>query len=379
MLPQTFPGRVRSSFSGVLPWRRQAGLPLALVVAATLAGAPWRAVQAAEPAAPAAASPVVLGPEALDVEKPDRLKGLKRVALASVAVYVLTESSGGASAGAAGHGSIAVVNASLKVVGLEPARLQALADAAHDGVRAALQARGLEVMPQAEFEALPAYAPLKALADATPLSLDVSAGKGVVLAGRGLPVVHMAEQVWLSRMTGGVFGAKVDDPYVALGDTMSAGFRKVRLDPALEKLGQEAGVPLVMARLVLTAAQLKASGGAFSWGAKTEVRNSLLMPTWTNRLLVRTVSGDYGRVSLKAPLISETALGELVDVTSTGAKAMDVATTALTTAAALFGAGRAVSQSTQNVELRTTPDQFEAVAMPHLLGVAQALAGALTP
>jgi hypothetical protein len=66
-------------------------------------------------------------------------------------------------------------------------------------------------------------------------------------------------------------------------------------------------------------------------------------------------------------------------VTSTGAKAMDVATTALTTAAALFGAGRAVSQSTQNVELRTTPDQFEAVAMPHLLGVAQALAGALTP
>ena len=148
-------------------------------------------------------------------------------------------------------------------------------------VRAALQARGIEVVPAEQLRSLPEYAALQAVADTAPLAIDTAGGKGTVYSGRDLPLIHMDEMAWLHRTSGGLFGAKVEDPYVALGDKVSVGFRKVKLDPALDALGKAAGVPLVMARVVLSAAQVKASGGAFSLGASTAVRNSLVMPAWT--------------------------------------------------------------------------------------------------
>ena len=315
----------------------------------------------------------------LDLEQAERLKGLKKVAIAGFALYVITEDAGGITSGTAFHGSMASVHSTVKVVGLEPARLQALADQALDQTVQALRSRGIEVMPQAELEALPAFAGLRAAADAAPLALDASGGKGTVFSARGLPLLHIDEMTWLHRMVGGLFGAKVDDPYVSLGDKMSVGFRKTRLDPALQALGQAAGVPLVWGRVVLSAAQLKTSGGAWATGAKSEVRNALVMPPWTNRLLVRQSGGEVGRVSLKKALASEQAPGELVDVTSTGTKAANVLTTAFTLAAALSGHGRAVNTSSQDIELRSSPEQFEAAALPALTGALQALAGGLSP
>lgn len=375
MPPCRPPGFVRPSLLA-LALAVGAHAPLRAEEAATTA--PVATAAAAGASVPAAA-PVPLPADGLDIEHGDRLQGLKKVAIAGLALYVISESEAGASAGAAGHGSMAVVNASMKVTGLEPARLQALADATLERTVQALRARGIEVMPEDELKALPAFAALQAQADASPLAVDAAAGKGSVYGAHGLPMIHMGEMGWLSRTVGGLFGAKVSDPYVSLGDQMSAGFRLGRLGPALDALGQAAGVPLVFVRVVLTAAQVKTSGGAFTLRASTDVRNSLLMPAWTNRILVRRVDGSFGRVSLKKPLISETGLGELVDVTSTGAKVADVATTVLTLAASMMGAGRAVSQRSQVLELRSSPEQFDAVAWPHVAGTLEGLAGALTP
>lgn len=326
---------------------------------------------------PTAASP--LGAEALDLERPERLRGLKQVALAGVAVYVITEHDGSATSGAALRGGLAYVNSSMSVTGLAPERLQALADAAHDRLRAALQARGIEVLPQAQLQALPAWAALQAAADSAPLAIDTPGGKGTVYSARGLPLIHLDELGWLHRTTGGLFGAKVEDPYVALGDKMAVGFRKVKLDPALDALSQAAGAPLLMARLVLSAAQVKARGGSFTLGASTESRNSLVLPAWTNRLLVRWGGNDLGRVSLRQALSSDVAPGELVDVTSTGTQVADVLTTALTMAAALSGHGRAVSQRSKTLELRATPDSFEAAAWPQIEQALDGLAAGLQP
>lgn len=82
----------------------------------------------------------------LDIEEAERLKGLKRLAIAGFALYVITEDSGGVTSGSAGHGSMASVHSSVKVVGLDGARLQALADQALDETRRALEARGIQVM-----------------------------------------------------------------------------------------------------------------------------------------------------------------------------------------------------------------------------------------
>lgn len=318
-------------------------------------------------------------PPELDVEQADHLKGLKKVAIAGFALYVITEDSGGVTSGTAFHGSMASVHSAVKVIGLEPQGLQALADQALDQTVQALQARGIEVMPAAELAALPAFAELQAAADAAPLTLDAKGGKGTVFSARGLPLIHMDEAAWLSRAIGGLFGAKVDDPYVSLGDKMSVGFRKTKLDPALQALGQAAGVPLVWGRVVLSAAQVKTSGGAWSLGASSEVRNALVMPAWTNRLLVRQVNGNTGRVSLKKALASAQAPGELVDVTSTGTKVANVLTTAFTMAAALSGHGRGVSASSQDIELRSSSAQFEAAAQPTVAQALTALAGGLAP
>lgn len=192
-------------------------------------------------------------------------------------------------------------------------------------------------------------------------------------------MIHMSEITWLSRTVGGLFGAKVEDPYVALGDKMSAGFRLGKLKPAMDALGEAAGVPLVWGRIVLSAAQIKTSGGAFSSSASSEVRNSLVLPPWTNRLLVRMPNGDSGRVSLKNPLMSEASPGELVDVTSTATKTANVLTTAFTVAAAFSGHGRGVISSSQDAELRSSPKQFEGAALPSIRVAITSLASGLTP
>ena len=352
-----------------------------LAQAAEAASAP---ASAAAPAIdltpPAQVAPVRVPADGLDLENADALKGVRKLALAGVALYVMTESSGGASAGAAfADRSMAVVNTSLKVTGLDGARLQALADEAHDRIAAALKTRGIEVVPLAELKALPEYAELAALGDQAPLAIDASAGKGTVYSGRGLPLIHMGELTWLNRTVGGLFGAKVEDPYVSFGDNMAGGFRKGKLDPVLDRLGKASGASVAMVRIVLSAAQVKASGGAWSLGASTSVRDTLVMPAWTNRIWLLTPQGDRARASLKFPLVSETPPGRIVDVTSTAAKVADVATTVLTFAAAMSGVGRGVAQSTKELELRTSPEWFDAVARPQVDAALQGLAQALSP
>lgn len=333
------------------------------------------------PAPPAALAAPKLGSEDLDVEDAATLRGHKKAVLAGVSLYVLTEASGAATAGAAFRDrSMAYVNSSLKVTGLDPARLQALADAAHEQIAAALQARGIAVLPLATLKAQPEYTALAALGESSPLPLDARAGKGMVYSAQGLPLIHQSELTWKHRTVGGLFGAKVEDPYVGFGDNLSSAMRMTKLEAALDGLSKaNEGAPVVMARLVLTAAQIKASGGAFTLGASTSAKDSLVSPAWTNRLWLRTAGGATGRVSLKHALVSEAAPGVIVDVTSTTSKVVDIATTALTFAAALSGVGRGVSQSTKDLELRSSPELFEAVALPQLQGVISGLAQALAP
>lgn len=373
------PARLLLALAGALALSLLAPPTHAQAPDAAASGAPQPA--AADPGPPPAVEPVVVpAADSLDLENPDGLKGVRRVALAGVALYVLDQTSGGASAGGVfANRSIAVVNTSVKVTGLDPARLQALADAAHDSTVAALKARGIEVLTGADLQAQPAWADLTAAADKAPLAFDAAAGKGTIYTARGLPLFHMDEAAWMPRTIGGLFGAKVEDPFVSLGDKMSGGFRKVKIDPPLAALAVAVNAPVLMVRLVLAPAQVKTSGGAFALTASSSARDSLVMPGWTNRLLLVSPKGDRARVSLKDALASATPPGRMVDVTSTGTKVADIATTAITFAAAFYGVGRGVAQSTTELELRTSPDWFDAVARPQVDAALGGLAGALKP
>ena len=335
---------------------------------------------AVELAAPAEVKPVTVDADGLDLENADRLKGLKSVVLAGVALYVITESSASANAGAVFRDrTMAYASTSLKVTGLDNARLQALADAAYDQTVAALKARGLEVVPIETYKASADFAELAALGDKQPLPIDASAGKGMVFSAHGLPLFHLDEQAWLPRAVGGLFGAKVDDPYVSLGDKMGGGFRRPKIEMAFDRVSKATGAAVVMGRIVLAAAQVKASGGAFALTASTSARDTLVMPTWTNRLWVRNANGDRARVSLKFPLVSETPPGQILDVTSTATKVADAAATLLSVAAALSGVGRAQTGSTKELEMRTSPAWFDAVARPQVGVAVEALAKGLAP
>lgn len=373
------------------PLRRPPKLqaPCLLALCTALLTQPTRAQEAAASApGPGTASMATLpevkapnlGAEDLDIEDGAALRGLKRVVLAGVTVYVISEASAGGSAGAVYRDrSMASVNTSLKVLGLEPARLQAVADSAHERIAAALRTRGIEVLPPAQLKALPAYAELAALGEPQPMPLDARGGKGQVFSAYGLPLIHQSEQMWHPRTVGGLFGAKVEDRFAGLGDDFSAALRKPKLDAALDGIAKSSDAAIVMARLVLTAAQVKGSGGAWALSASTSARNSLFMPAWTNRLWVRQADGRAGRVSLKNALASDVALGELVDVTSTGTKAANIALTAFTMLAAMGGTGRGVVASSQDLELRSSPELFDAVALPQIQGVVEGLARALEP
>lgn len=359
---------------------------LALAAASALAQTP----PAADPAAPAptssapapvapppAANAIALPDSPVHIEQGERLKGVARVAIPSFQVYVLTDYSASSTAqGGSRHTTLAYVSTDLKVKGLTPERLKALSNSLYDDTVQQLQARGIAVVPHAELATLPAFAALKAAGDADGLAIDTSGGKGQVFAARDLPVIHMDEMGWMHRSSGGLFGGeKVEDPFVALGDKMSVGFRLVKLKPALQELASAAGVPLLQVRVVLTAAQLQAKGNSFfSSTAKTEASGSLVLPSFTNRFLLMTPAGDFARVSLDKPLASSTPLGPLRDVTSTGQTAANIAVTAFTMLAAMNGKGRGVVQNTSEMELQTDPDAFDALARPHASAVIGALA-----
>jgi len=329
---------------------------------------------------PPSVEPVDLGSEPLDLENSGGLKGINKVAVAGVVLYVLTESSDGVTSGGAFRDrSMASVSSAIKVTGLSNEVLQRMADSAHDQLVTKLRSRGLAVMPSSELQALPEFAALARLSDVSPLNFDAKAGKGVIVSAKGLPLINMDEKNYLSRMTGGLFGAKVEDHYVSLGNQISAGFKKHDFDLATANLAKAAGATLVMARIVLAPAQVKASGGAFSLSAQTSTKDSLVMPSWINRLWVLQPGGEPARVSLKSHLVSNTPPGRIVDVTSTGTKAANIAVTAFTMLAALNGVGRGVVASTKDMEMQTSPEWFSAVAYPQIDAALTGLSGALAP
>lgn len=348
---------------------KQPVLLLALTGALLNFSSAWAQTDAAEvaPAAPAAAGATVPAP-GLDthVENADVLQGLKSVAVASFQVYVLTEFEAGSTVqGGSSRGSISSTHSNMKVLGLEPARLQALTDELYASTLEMLKTKGFTVYDPQALQALPAFVAWKAASDKSPLEFDGSGGKGTAYAATGLPLMHVSEMGWLHR-TRALFGKEIDDPYVSLGEKMGVGFRLTTLQPLVKDLATATQMPLLHVRLVLAPGGVQSNGSSF-FGNKSETKttSTLVLPIFTNRFMVTTADGKVGRISLNTPLLSEQGLGELADVTSTAETAGNIALAAFSILASANGYGRAVINNSRKQELRTSNELFEPVAKSH--------------
>ena len=325
-----------------------------LVLGILLSLTPIAHAQSSADAAPAA-----------HVENGDKLKGLSKVVLASCGVYVLQEFDAGSTAQRGStQGSIAMTSANLKVVGVEPSRRPGMADQRCTQAVQSIRARGVTVVELPAEGGGPAVEAWRTAGETAPLAFDAAGGKGTVYSGKGLPLLHVSEMGWLHRSSGGLFGGpKVDDDYVSLGGKMGVGFQMTKLQPLIKTLAESQQAPLLHVRLVLAPGSVTASkGGFFATSSETRSSAALMLPAFTNRLLVTTSDGAVARVSLDKPVIAEAGIGELADVTSTAETAGNIALAAFSILSAASGHGRAVINNSRKQELRADPDQFEAVA-----------------
>lgn len=302
---------------------------------------------------------------AAHVENGDKLKGVGKVVLASCGVYVLQEFDGGSTAqGGSTRGGIAMSSANLKVVGLEQQRLQAMTDQLCTQAVQSVRSRGVTVVELPAEGGGPAVEAWRTAGEAAPLTFDAAGGKGSIFSPKGLPLLHVSEMGWLHRSAGGLFGGpKVDDDYVSLGGKMGVGFQMTRLQPLIKRLSEALQAPLLHVRLVLAPGSVTASkGGFFASSSETQSSSALMLPAFTNRLLLTTGDGAVARVSLDKPFIAQAGIGELADVTSTAETAGNIALAAFSILSAASGHGRAVINNSRKQELRADPDQFESVA-----------------
>lgn len=242
------------------------------------------------------------------VENGDQLKGVSKVVLASCGVYVLQEFDGGSTAqGGSAHGSIAMSSANLKVVGLDTQRLQAMSEQLCAQAVQSVRAKGITVVELPADGGSAAVQAWRTAGEAAPLDFDAAGGKGAVYSPKALPLLHVSEMGWLHRSSGGLFGGpKVDDDYVSLGGKMGVGFQMTKLQPLLRDLAADQQAPLLHVRLVLAPGSVTATkGGFFASASETKSGSALMLPAFTNRLLLTTGDGAVARVSLdKQPVVA---------------------------------------------------------------------------
>jgi hypothetical protein len=100
-----------------------------------------------------------------------QLKNCKKVVITAFNVQFITKKDGGSHAGSGGEGA-AHVNSHIKLLGLDDATFQAITDQAYTNFTKGLQSLGLEVMPYAEYAALPEYADMKSHFKTSPMAVS---------------------------------------------------------------------------------------------------------------------------------------------------------------------------------------------------------------
>jgi hypothetical protein len=300
------------------------------------------------------------------VENQDTLRQIKRVVIPSFMVDFVSELNYSKNL----SGLEAVLGAdsdvSLKLVGADQARFQAITNALYEKTVAQLQASGVEVVSNAELQASPEHVELSAKG-ITPLpsEQDAKAGKGLFFSAQNLPLYHMDEVSFIPTFQ--LFGKPKEDQFLTFGSRFSSGFSSGFNQQIEEKIAKKFNASVLKVRVTLLGGQLNPDKSFWSSG-KVSTRAAASFADFVNRYAFITPEGKKARVSLKET-VTTGDVGELVNVTSSGTKATDTVQNAAVLAynvAAIAGRFTGVSaptinaySSTSHFEYRVEPDVFE--------------------
>jgi len=359
-------------------WPVAASALMLATACATLLVPPLARAQAqasADPAASSASAPTTAGAlpaGAVEVDNPEKLKGLKRVVIPAFNVHFLTESRADVQINGVQVITGAPSNVKVTLKGADPARFQAIADALYDRTVQQLQAAGIEVVPIDQLKAHPSYAELAQRGDTGPKEEDASAGKGTFVTARGLPLIHMDEVSFIQKFEIKLFGGKKpEDTFLPLSTKLSSGFTAGFVAQAESKLAKELDAALLKVRITVLGGTLDV-GHSFWTGKEISTKAAASLPPLVNRYAFILPNGDRARISLKQAATSA-ELGEMVNVTSAGSQAADVARNVLNVALILGGARTSVGYGrSADYEWRVEPALYERVIDAQTATVAEA-------
>ena len=318
----------------------------------SLANATPQAEAAAQPTEPSAEAAVVAAAEAAPpeparraadyvlAERPEALRGIRRVAITTFSVEYMTFLEAKTEGDWGNLIANKPNNVSVKMTGHDPAGWQAVVDTFYENLVADLTAAGIEVVPQETLREQPDYAAIAKAALALPKEIAGRAGKGTYYSAGGLPAV-IQDEVTVFRqgfqLKGGLFGSKPpEDLYTGSGTKLASAFSNGRVMPAERALAKKLDAHVLKVRLTVLPTQVSADH-SFWVGGHVETNAAVSLVPFVNRYLFYAPNGKESRLSIKQDLVSTRSAGQLKDVTSVGSKAAQVAGVGLRVAGALYG------------------------------------------
>jgi hypothetical protein len=208
------------------------------------------------------ADPAPTAEKAVKCESMKKLKGVNKVVITSFNVQFVTARKANAHAGGGSDHGASYVHSDVTLKGLDDTNFQAITEAAYTNFVAQLKDMGLEVMPYAEYAALPEYEKMKSCFYTSPKEDDAlfSGMPTRIFAPAGMPVVFYGDEESVS-------------PTARMGATASmSGHAPKVMEP---KIAKESGVPAIHVFLLVDFAQVKTSGGTFSSTASVQTKPQL--------------------------------------------------------------------------------------------------------
>lgn len=255
----------------------------------------------------------------VELENPEYLKGLKRVAITSFNVEILTylKASEGGDLGNLISGKPNSVSVTLK--GHDSSTWQPVVDDYYRKLLAQLEKAGIEVIPQEKLQELPEYKTISESSKPSPHEEDAKAGKGLYFGSAGVPLLIQDEQQVFRR---GIFSGKApEDLYMTFGSRFAAGFTTGGAQNAEFALAKKLDAHILKVRFTVVPTLLTTTKG-FWVGKSVESKASLSLPTYVNRFVLYSPTGDQSKISLKAPAVGSKTVGDMKEVTSAAGTAL---------------------------------------------------------
>ncbi len=314
----------------------------------------------------------------IQVDNPEYLKDLKRVAITSFSVEVLTylKANEGGDLGNLISGKPNSVSVTLK--GHDSATWQKLVDDYYAVLLAQLAKAGIEVVPQEQLREWPEYRTIAGAGTASPHEEDAKAGKGLYIGSGGVPMLIQSEDAVFRK---GLFGKPPEDPYMTFGSRFSSGFTTGGAQNAEFALAKKLDAHVLKVRFTVVPTLLTTNKG-FWVGNSIESNASLSLPTYVNRFVIYSPSGDSSKVSLAAPAVGRNTVGEMRDTTSAAGTALRAADTAGGVALGLLtggiaGAIKAGANVAKDYEVIVDGAAFNQMLTEELSSVSMAFVGKL--